>query len=449
MILAFFEDSFTRNNDTLLAERQATTRLALASSFVLASSTNQNHDALQAARISKILDRKRRAKDVVLEARKRDATGVLPSGGLLMETLPGPLSPACVVEFAGKNVNATLASSENRGSTDSFDSSGMTKAQCMALLHAMDTNLDSGQFFLWKMREFVFTHLDQDDSGRIEFIEFERLLLLCRCCHRLSRDRLLAHKATIARADLVKADAHAMLTYKLSKEQRHLVEETIVCHERVLARAHANIDTHLNHLNQSFRIFGCCESRWLDNISVFVDIMYFGATAMGATAWVGVGFNFVYCFEVIIRIHSMQSWALFCNDPRGREHALQNKVTLGCTAVGMFGAMLVVLQKCGVNTNQERLWEAIQLAPLLRIFVTSARFRHIVRACSTGLKRIRPFVTLFTIVFYAFSMLAYYAFKDLDIKAGDVFSEQLNFSTFGDSCLAMFQATSHILTCSD
>ena len=50
-------------------------------------------------------------------------------------------------------------------------------------------------------------------------------------------------------------------------------------------------------------------------------------------------------------------------------------------------------------------------------------------------------MALFLIVFYMFSMLAYYAFKDLGIL-GQVFSEQLNFSTFGDSCLAMFQATS-------
>ena len=141
----------------------------------------------------------------------------------------------------------------------------------------------------------------------------------------------------------------------------------------------------------------------------------------------------------------MQSLTLFCNDPRGRERALQNKVTFGCTVVGMFGAVMVILQKCSVDTNQERLWQAIQLAPLLRIFVTSAPFRHIVRALLSGLKRIRPFIALLVIVYYTFCMLAYYAFKGLDLKHGEVFSEQMNFSTFGDSCLVMFQATSLIL----
>jgi len=135
----------------------------------------------------------------------------------------------------------------------------------------------------------------------------------------------------------------------------------------------------------------------------------------------------------------MHSFATFYNDPRGREYAMQNKVTFGCTVVGMFGATLVILQKCGLDTNQERLWGAIQMAPLFRIFVTNARFRHVVRACYAGLMSLRPFVALFCIVFYTFSMLAYYAFARLELRRGEVFSEQLNFSTFGDSCLAMFQ----------
>ena len=386
MILALFEDSFTRNSDALLAKRRARTRLALSSSFVLASST-------------------------VGESSMRIA-----SAGL-------------------------VSSSDNKGSIDSFDSSGITKGQCMALLREMDDD----EHDWWEVREFIFKYLDQNNSGRIEFIEFEKLLLLCRCCDKLSQDRLLAHKATIARADLMKADAHAMLTYELSNKQQHLLEEAVVCQDRMLVNAHASIDAYLNNLNQDFRIFGCCESQRLDNIALLVDVVHFGAMALGATAWMSVGFNLVFCFEVIIRIHSMQSLALFLEDPRGREHAMQNKVTFGCSVVGMFGSMLVVLEKCGANTNQERLWRAIQLAPLLRIFVTNAPFRHIMRALLSGLKRIRSFVTLFLIVFYTFSECAYYAFKDLDIERGGAFSEQLNFSTFGDSCLAMFQATSHSL----
>ena len=286
MILALFEDSFTRNSDALLAKRRARNRLALSSSFVLASST-------------------------VGESSMRIA-----SAGL-------------------------VSSSDNKGSPDSFDSSGITKGQCMALLREMDDD----EHDWWEVREFVFTYLDQNNSGRIEFIEFEKLLLLCRCCDKLSQDRLLAHKATIARADLMKADAHAMLTYELSNKQQHLLEEAVVCQDRMLVNAHASIDAYLNNLNQDFRIFGCCESQRLDNIALLVDVVHFGAMALGATAWMGVGFNLVFCFEVIIRIHSMQSLALFLEDPRGREHAMKNKVTFGCSVVGMFGSMLVISEK--------------------------------------------------------------------------------------------------------
>ena len=389
MILALFEASYTKNSDALLAKRRARTRLALASSFVLASSTDPE----------------------TAQTPMKGAPPLIASEGL-------------------------VASS---GSNSSVDSSVITKTQCMALLQCMDNTEHT------EMREFVFTHLDQDNSGTIDFMEFEKLLLLCRCCDKLSQDRLLAHKSTIARADLMRSDAYGKLTDELVNAQRHLLEKAVTRQEMMLANAQANMDSYLKHLNQTFMIFGCCKSQQLDNIAVFADIMYFLAMALGAPAWVGVGFNLVYCAEAVVRIHSMHSLATFCNDPRGREYALQNKVTFGCTVVGMLGATLVILQKCGVHTKQERLWEAMQLAPLLRIFVTNARFRHVVRAVLFGLENIRPFVTLFLIVFYTFSMLAYYAFSGLDIKKGKVFSEQLNFATFGDSCLAMFQVTSHNL----
>ena len=386
MILALFEASYTTNSDALLAKRQARTRLALTSSFVLASSTDP--DAFQAS----------------IEGSSSHIASA------------GPVA----------------------SSNSSIGSLGITKTQCMALLQAMDNDV-CGHL---ETREFVFTHLDQDRSGRIEFTEFEKLLLLCRCCDQLSQDMLLAHKSTIARADLLKAEAYGKLADELSHDQRQLLEGTVACQEEILANAHSNIAVYLNHLNQSFKIFGCCETRWLNNIAVIVDIAYFWAMTLDATAWVGVGFNLVYCFMLSIRIHSMQSFVLFYNDPRGREYALQNKGTFGCSVVGMFGVILLILQKCGVVTNRERLWQAIQLAPLLRIFVTNAPYRQIVRALLSGLERIRQFTYLFLIVFYMFSMVAYYSFKGLDIEHGEVFSDQLNFSTFKESCLAMFQATS-------
>ena len=381
MILALFEHSYIENSNALLATRRARTRLALASSFVLACSTDPN---------------------------------------------------------AGQ-----VASS---GSESSIGSLGMTKTQFLALLQAMDTDEEKETTERKRqIGEFVFTLLDQDNSGTIEFIEFEKLMLLWKCSDKLSHDTLLAHKSIITRADLMKTDAEGKLTDELVTEQRHLLEEIIACHERMLANGHANIDLYLNHLNQSFKIFGYFETHQLDNIANFVDILHYGALALTTSVWVSPVFILVYGFESMIRIHSMHSLATFFNDPRGREYAMQNKVTFGCSVVGMFGATLVILQKCGLDTNQKQLWEAFQMAPLLRIFVTNDRFRLLVEASLKGCMKIRPFVTLFCIVFYTFSMLAHYAFKDLDVHHGHVFSEQLNFSTFGDSCLVMFQATSHNL----
>ena len=402
MILALFEDSYTTNSDALLVKMRARTRLALSSAFVLTRSTDP--DAFQAS-------------------------------------IDGAVSHIASVGPVGSSVSGS-----------STDSTGITKAQCIALLQAMGINerheIINGiniEHHILSINDFVFTHLDQDNSGKIEFIEFEKLLLLCRCCDRLTKDKLLAHKTTIARADLLKADAYRKLLDELSNEQRHLLEEKVACQERTLTNAHSNIDVYLNHLNQSFKIFGWCETRWLNNIAFLVGVVHFWAIALDGTAWVGVCFNFAYCFELTIRIHNMQSLVLFCNDPRGCGHALQNKVSLGSTVVGMFGAMLVVLQKCGVGINYEQLWRAIQLAPLLRIFVTNSAYCQIVRALLSGLERISPFMTLFLILFYTFCMLAHNAFMDLDTVHGEVFSEQLNFSTFGDSCLAMFQAISCIM----
>jgi len=257
MILALFEASYTKNSDTLLAKKRARTRLALASSFVLARSTDP--DAFQSS-------------------------------------AEGPFTAPGLARSGSKH------STDSESSTGAFDSSGLAKAQCMALVRAMNEDIGNGQEHgkHHGMSEIVFTHLDQDNSGRVEFIEFENLLLICRCCDELSRDRLLAHKATIARADQMKADAHVMLTYELSNKQQHLLEETVACQEKTLANAHAEIEAYLNHLNRSFRICGRWESQQLDKIAVIADIIYFFAMALGATAWVGVGFNFVYSFEVII-----------------------------------------------------------------------------------------------------------------------------------------------------
>ena len=289
---------------------------------------------------------------------------------------------------------------------------GLTKAQCMALLQSMERHMhgkgESTGEQQWKIWESVFFFLDQDNSGMVEFTEFERLLLLCECCHKLSQDRMLAYKATIARADLIKADAHADLTkadYDLSCSQRKVLEETVVRQERNSAEANQKVESYLKELNQRFRIFGCLETVQLNNIAVVIDMSHFWVITLDTTVWAVVGFTFVYCFMVIIRIHSMQSFKLFFHDPRGREFQLQNKVSFVCSVVGMFGAILVILQECGVDTHQERLWKAIQLAPLLRIFVTNAPFRHIVRAFLTGLKKVRPFANLFFLVFYMFRSL--------------------------------------------
>merc|ERR1711865_623437 len=115
--------------------------------------------------------------------------------------------------------------------------------------------------------------------------------------------------------------------HDLSCSQRKLLEETVARQERNHAKASKKVEVYLNELNQRFRIFGCLETVQLNNVAVVIDISLFWVMTLDATVWAGVGFNFVYCFLVIIRIHSMQSLKLFFEDPRGRGPTLQNKVS--------------------------------------------------------------------------------------------------------------------------
>ena len=64
-------------------------------------------------------------------------------------------------------------------------------------------------------------------------------------------------------------------------------------------------------------------------------------------------------------------------------------------------------------------------------------FRQIITSFNSGIRLISTFVVLLLAMFYCAVVIAHYAFQD--INEIEPFSEDLNFSTLGDSVLVMYQ----------
>ena len=329
----------------------------------------------------------------------------------------------------------------------------MSKQQCMALLDAMDDISGEMQFSLQnpdtdvKVRDFIFTYMDENNSGTIDPIEYEKLLLLCRCCAKLSTRRMLAYKCTIARAELVQEDALALLTMAVPPHMRQSIQTSVpqlVAEQQVvLAGATDRMLAYKAQLEACHKVFGVFPMKSLDDLCVVLVVIHFWAQTLNSSVWWGCSFNVLYCFELVIRVHTLGSLALLFKDPRGSEQVLQNKTAFWTTVVGMCGVVVVIVQETSGWHRYRRVLKAILLTPFLRLFVMSTSYRRIVRALLAGVRKISFFVALFLILFYIFCMVAYSSFRELN---PDVFeSDELNFSTFGDSCLAMFQVSNNSL----
>ena len=240
------------------------------------------------------------------------------------------------------------ATHSNKGNTSR---ASLTKAQCMSLIEAVAAY--SGSFgqagackdaFL-KTREFIFDMIDEDKSGTIELPEMPRLLLLVKCCQRLTGRPLLAHKAEIATARMRLDEAQLMLRLDLPADIKHDLEPRvraeIAKQEVALEKAEVDMQNFLDCLQTSFKILGKVDDKDFDFVLLFFIISHFWVMAAikvlvssDQALWASVGFNGFYFAMLVLRLHSahptggnvgvMALLNRFFKDPRGREYHLKN-----------------------------------------------------------------------------------------------------------------------------
>eukprot|EP00656_Telonema_subtile_P054409 TRINITY_DN8131_c0_g1_i3.p1 TRINITY_DN8131_c0_g1~~TRINITY_DN8131_c0_g1_i3.p1 ORF type:complete len:695 (-),score=193.98 TRINITY_DN8131_c0_g1_i3:300-2384(-) len=328
------------------------------------------------------------------------------------------------------------------GSTKDINDQGpgfiLTKQSFVQLVGALDIN---SPFIC----NFIFDLMDVNESGTIDMLEYEKLLFVCRCCNLLVRDRLLMHKVVVARAELLVGESTAFIDAMPASAQfddtRRQAEESLAEHCVQRAEAQQQLDEYYEEVLESLLLFGWLPMLWLDRLGmgmllVHCWVLSFNSTEHDTVHIVSSCFNLVYCVEVALRVDALGGLTGFFADPRGGAYVVQNKVALVTTAIGLFGAVMALIEG-SVSTGYGRVWEALQVLPLWRVFVMHKDFREIVNSFTSGLKAVGTFCILLAVVFYVWCVVAHMAFKD--IAPVGAFSNELNFNTLGDTCLAMYQ----------
>ena len=188
--------------------------------------------------------------------------------------------------------------------------------------------------------------IDEDKSGTIELSEMPRLLLLVKCCHRLTCRPLLAHKAEIATAQMRLDEAQLMLRMDLPADIKHVLEPRVRAEmaeqEVALEKAEVDMQNFLDCLQTSFKILGKVDDKDFDFVLLFFIISHFWVMAAiqvlvssDQALWASIGFNGFYFVMLVLRLHSahptggnvgvMALLIRFFNDPRGREYQLKNR----------------------------------------------------------------------------------------------------------------------------
>ena len=154
--------------------------------------------------------------------------------------------------------------------------------------------------------------------------------------------------------------------------------------------------------------------------------------------WVNMGINVTYAVMFAIRVSSIGGWACFIQDVRGSAYTLQNRVRLVTTTIGLCGALLYVIsQLTDTLSSSQHVFKGLMVIPLWQLLVMTTDFRNIMESFAMGFHKITTMCILLFVVFYFFSSVAHMNFKDLhyDVHA----PEFIDFSTFGNSCLVLFQ----------
>ena len=154
--------------------------------------------------------------------------------------------------------------------------------------------------------------------------------------------------------------------------------------------------------------------------------------------WVNMAINVTYAVMFSIRVSNIGGWACFIRDVRGSAYTLQNRVRLVTTIIGLCGAFLYAIsQITDTLSSSQHVFKGLMVIPLWQLLVMTTEFLNIMESFAMGFHKITTMCILLFVVFYFFSSVAHMNFKDLhyDVHA----SEFIDFSTFGNSCLVLFQ----------
>ena len=250
------------------------------------------------------------------------------------------------------------------GSNTPAGARALTKQTFGELMGAMGFELQS-------LCEFAFDLIDVDRSGMIEMQEFEKLLFVCRCCKLLDHDQMLCYKVMVSKRVLEVQEVQALIAALPASHEFDAIrtEQLAVLAQREQQQvdAESRLSAYCSQLNDSLQIGGRVPLCRLDSIGMGLIIahcwvMTYNPVNHSFVLGAGSFFCVLYCAEVGTRIVALRGLKMFNNDPRGSAYTIQNKVALWTSAIGVFGAVMLVFEECGAfSTGLDRLWQLLQV----------------------------------------------------------------------------------------
>eukprot|EP00658_Telonema_sp_P-2_P082315 TRINITY_DN867_c0_g1_i19.p1 TRINITY_DN867_c0_g1~~TRINITY_DN867_c0_g1_i19.p1 ORF type:complete len:1463 (-),score=386.83 TRINITY_DN867_c0_g1_i19:272-4660(-) len=302
-----------------------------------------------------------------------------------------------------------------------------------------------------EMASEIFSTIDRDSSGAIEFKEFVLVLAVSRCVEMLRKrggdnslnDQLRGARVIAAKwegaLDVARKDFDCARRTGKSDEVCQGFREEFEKHQRFLAKAVTNLNALEHAADSTSLILGCIPWRTMDVVLVtivlgqaFILSLYGNKTDYNQRAilYSYSAINFVYPVEMFFRIRSAGGLENYIRDGRRPWTRMANLLQFALVAATTLGTIPTLF----LSRTAQRIATGVIAINLFRALLLLEKVSKLLYSFSFGFRPMSAYGGLFYVIYYAFSWLAFQLFEG---KITD--HEFRNFNTFGMSMLTMFQ----------
>eukprot|EP00658_Telonema_sp_P-2_P003548 TRINITY_DN11317_c0_g1_i9.p2 TRINITY_DN11317_c0_g1~~TRINITY_DN11317_c0_g1_i9.p2 ORF type:complete len:840 (-),score=189.07 TRINITY_DN11317_c0_g1_i9:413-2932(-) len=271
------------------------------------------------------------------------------------------------------------------------------------------------------LARMIFHMIDADQSGTIEFQEFQEVFAAVACVNEIKKDRILGFTVIAAR-------------WEIELEAATGPAETDST-ERIFKKAMQDVRDERSKIEAGRHLLGKIAWRDIDCVLIVVQMTHAFILALYTTRAVSqaygfsCGFTAFYAVEIGLRMRSCGGFFGYLNDNLRIFSSWSNRVQLSLVVVSVFAEMLFLV----LPADYSFVFQAIMALVLYRLLLLTESFVQPLHCLWHGLKPILVYVQLFVLVYYLFSLLAWRLFD------GTLEADAANFNTLGDSMLLMFQ----------